>query len=63
MYVMRVPREEQLMCEHFGQQYREYMAATGRLLPRLKQTRPSAKNPSHANMDVPEEPLPPKSPA
>lgn len=35
MYFLRTPREEQLMCEQFGDQYREYMRRTGRLLPRL----------------------------
>ncbi len=35
MYFLRVPREEQMMCEVFGQEYRDYMARTGRLLPRL----------------------------
>ncbi|MCB1276202.1 protein-S-isoprenylcysteine O-methyltransferase [Prosthecobacter sp.] len=34
MYFMRVPREEQLMCEKFGDQYRTYMRQTGRLWPR-----------------------------
>jgi protein-S-isoprenylcysteine O-methyltransferase Ste14 len=36
MYFLRVDREEQLMCETFGDQYREYAARTGRLLPRLR---------------------------
>ena len=35
MYFLRTPREEQLMCEAFGEEYREYMRQTGRLLPRL----------------------------
>jgi protein-S-isoprenylcysteine O-methyltransferase Ste14 len=35
MYVLRTPREERMMCEMFGEQYREYMRRTGRLLPRL----------------------------
>ena len=35
MYFVRVPREEQMMCEHFGQEYRDYMRRTGRLLPRI----------------------------
>jgi protein-S-isoprenylcysteine O-methyltransferase Ste14 len=35
MYLLRTPREEQLMCEKFGGQYREYMQQTGRLWPRL----------------------------
>jgi protein-S-isoprenylcysteine O-methyltransferase Ste14 len=35
MYIGRVRREEQMMCEFFGQAYRDYMQQTGRLLPRL----------------------------
>ena len=34
MYFVRTPREEQLMCEYFGQEYRDYMRHTGRLFPR-----------------------------
>ena len=36
MYFVRTPREEQMMCEFFGQQYRDYMYQTGRLFPRLR---------------------------
>ena len=35
MYFLRTPREEQMMYETFGEQYREYMRRTGRLFPRL----------------------------
>ena len=31
----RIGFEESLMLEYFGEQYREYMTKTGRLLPRL----------------------------
>jgi len=34
MYFIRTPREEEMMCESFGQQYRDYMNCTGRLFPR-----------------------------
>jgi protein-S-isoprenylcysteine O-methyltransferase Ste14 len=34
-YVLRTPREEQMMVEVFGQEYRDYMRQTGRILPRL----------------------------
>ncbi len=34
MYFIRVPREERMLCEFFGEEYREYMRRTGRLLPR-----------------------------
>ncbi|HLF27156.1 MAG TPA: protein-S-isoprenylcysteine O-methyltransferase [Anaerolineae bacterium] len=35
VYLARVPREEQMMLEHFGEEYRSYMNRTGRLIPRL----------------------------
>ncbi len=35
MYFVRVPREEQMMCEYFGQEYRDYMQQTGKLFPRV----------------------------
>lgn len=41
MYFLRIPREEKLMTEKFGDTYRDYMLRTGRLLPRLT----SLKNP------------------
>ena len=34
MYLIRTPREEPMMCESFGEQYRDYMKRTGRLFPR-----------------------------
>jgi len=35
MYFVRTPREEDMMVEFFGQDYRDYMRHTGRLFPRL----------------------------
>ncbi|MEQ2005758.1 MAG: protein-S-isoprenylcysteine O-methyltransferase [Limisphaerales bacterium] len=35
MYFLRTPREERMMCEIYGQEYRDYMARTGRLFPRI----------------------------
>lgn len=35
MYFRRIPREERMMCETFGDAYREYSRRTGRLFPRL----------------------------
>jgi len=35
MYFVRIPREERMMLDSFGQRYSAYMAQTGRLLPRL----------------------------
>lgn len=36
LYLIRVPREEQMMLDHFGDAYRDYMARTGRVLPKLQ---------------------------
>ena len=36
LYIVRVPREEQLMLDHFGDAYRAYCARTGRIVPRLR---------------------------
>jgi protein-S-isoprenylcysteine O-methyltransferase Ste14 len=35
LHAMRVPREEQMMVEQFGEAYREYINRTGSLVPRL----------------------------
>lgn len=35
-YFLRTPREERMMCDTFGEQYREYMRRTGRLFPRIR---------------------------
>ena len=35
LYVRRVPREEAMMRDHFGDAYRDYVARTPALLPRL----------------------------
>ena len=35
MYFVRTPREEEMMCQTFGQEYRDYMLRTGRLFPRM----------------------------
>ena len=34
LYLYRVPREEQLMLDEFGDEYRDYSGRTGRMLPR-----------------------------
>ena len=34
-FVYLAPREEQMMCESFGEEYRNYMRQTGRLFPRM----------------------------
>ena len=35
LYVVRIPKEEKMMLEHFSEQYRAYMSRTGRLIPRI----------------------------
>ena len=35
LFFGRVAREEKMMLETFGDEYREYMARTGRIIPRL----------------------------
>jgi protein-S-isoprenylcysteine O-methyltransferase Ste14 len=54
MYVLRVPQEEQMMLDTFGDRYRAYMAQTGRIIPKIQDLRswevwrakPSKKSPS-----------------
>ena len=42
MYLVRVPREERMMLEHFGDAYRRYRARTGAVLPRFTAWRSGA---------------------
>lgn len=35
MYLYRVPREEQMMLDRFGEQYQHYSTRTGRVIPKL----------------------------
>jgi protein-S-isoprenylcysteine O-methyltransferase Ste14 len=35
LYILRVGREERLMVDAFGEDYRAYMSRTGRVIPRL----------------------------
>ncbi len=35
-YLVRVPREERMMIEQFGDEYREYMRRTGRMIPPMR---------------------------
>jgi protein-S-isoprenylcysteine O-methyltransferase Ste14 len=37
LIVVRIPREERMMLEEFGEEYRIYMKRTGRLLPCFRQ--------------------------
>ncbi|MBW7991248.1 MAG: isoprenylcysteine carboxylmethyltransferase family protein [Planctomycetes bacterium] len=34
-YLIRVPKEEQMMLEQFDEQYRQYISRTGRIIPRF----------------------------
>ena len=36
LYLIRVPREEAMLLERFGDEYRDYMARTGRVFPRMR---------------------------
>ncbi len=36
MYLVRIPQEERMMLDHFGDAYRAYCARTGRILPRFR---------------------------
>ena len=36
LYLIRTPREEQMMLDHFGDEYGAYMKRTGRVFPRLR---------------------------
>lgn len=35
LLAIRTPKEEQMLVDRFGQQYRDYMARTGRFFPRI----------------------------
>lgn len=47
MYFIRTPREERMMCENFGDEYRDYMRQTGRLFPRWNNRHTDASNHEH----------------
>jgi protein-S-isoprenylcysteine O-methyltransferase Ste14 len=36
LYLVRMPREEQMMLDHFGDAYRAYITRTGRVVPRIR---------------------------
>ena len=38
LLIVRTPKEEKRLIEKFGQQYRDYMARTGRFVPRIRRT-------------------------
>ncbi len=35
MYLVRAPKEEQMMLDNFGEEYRNYISRTGGIIPRL----------------------------
>ncbi len=54
MYFLRTGREERMMCEFFGDEYRAYMSQTGRLLPRFTKTNSqSATTPNQFSPPMP----------
>ena len=46
MYFLRTPNEEEMMIDHFGSAYKDYMTETGRLFPRLRQSAASESKPA-----------------
>jgi protein-S-isoprenylcysteine O-methyltransferase Ste14 len=48
MYLIRTPREERLMCEEFGDSYRDYARRTGRLFPRFAMAADASPAPESA---------------
>ena len=38
MYLRRVPHEEQMLLDYFGEEYRRYASRTGRVIPRLRRS-------------------------
>lgn len=45
MYFLRTPNEEEMMTDHFGSAYKDYMAETGRLFPRIRQSTSNESEP------------------
>lgn len=43
MYLIRIADEEKMMIDQFGDEYREHMTRTGRLIPKLRNSRPFYK--------------------
>jgi protein-S-isoprenylcysteine O-methyltransferase Ste14 len=41
--ILRIPKEERVMLEKFGEEYRAYMKRTGRLLPYFGQEKDKEK--------------------
>ena len=42
-FIFRIPKEEEMLINQFGDAYREYMKRTGRLLPRLRKPQDTRK--------------------
>lgn len=53
MYFLRTPNEEEMMIDHFGSAYKDYMAETGRLFPRLRRSTASESKPASEQLREP----------
>ena len=42
-FIIRIPKEEQMLIDQFGEAYRDYMQRTGRLFPRLRKRKDTKK--------------------
>jgi len=52
LIVVRIPREERMMLEKFGEEYRVYMRRTGRLLPHFFQETGGKKEGKNQRIDL-----------
>ncbi len=62
MYFIRMPREERLMVETFGDDYRRYTRQTGRLFPRLRKAAEQLDERETSASSAPDSDSTPRSP-
>ncbi len=58
LYWIRIPHEEQMMLDNFGDEYRSYMQSTNGILPRLTKATVSPQSHSSADNSLAEPPAP-----